>query len=96
MPLFDSEFRLQWQSAAFTGKWIRHLGDHNDEMAFKATPNTSWRFLKTTAKPQANITGTWLATFVDADKKQDITVGEFKQNGDKLTGTFRTTMGDYR
>lgn len=96
MPLFDSEFRLKSQNDALVGKWIRHLGDHNDEMAFKATPNTAWRFLKTTAKPQADITGTWSATFVDANKKKDVTVGEFKQTGDKLTGTFRTTTGDYR
>src|ERR1700744_3987396 len=96
MPLFDSEFRLKWQSDALVGKWIRHLGDHNDEFAFKATPNTSWRFLKTTVKPDANITGRWSATFVDADKKKDVTVGEFTQVGNKLTGTFREETGDYR
>ena len=97
MPLFDSEFRLKWQNDALVGKWIRHLGDHNDEMAFKATPNTPWRFLPTVRKQKVeDITGRWSATFVDADKKKDVTVGEFIQYGEKLTGTFREVTGDYR
>ncbi len=29
-------------------------------------------------------------------KHADTTVGEFKQNGSELTGTFLTTTGDYR
>jgi peroxiredoxin len=95
MPLFDSEFRLKQQADGLTGKWIRHLGDHNDEMAFKATPNTTWRFLKIVEKPTVNVTGRWSAVFGEGDKK-DVTVGEFKQTGEKLTGTFLSTTGDYR
>jgi len=95
MPLFDSEFRLKQQGGELSGKWIRHLGDHNDEMAFKATANTAWRFLKTPAKPLVNVTGRWAAIFGDGAKK-DLTVGEFKQTGEKLTGTFLSTTGDYR
>jgi len=95
MPLFDSEFRLKQQGSELSGRWIRHLGDHNDEMAFTATSNTPWRFFKSPAKPTVNITGRWSAAFGD-DPKKDMTVGEFKQTGDKLTGTFLSTTGDYR
>jgi len=95
MPLFDSEFRLKQQGADLVGKWIRHLGDHDAEMAFRATPNTTWRFLKTVEKPTVNVTGRWSAVFGEGDNK-DETVGVFKQTGEKLTGTFLSTTGDYR
>ncbi|NNU33905.1 hypothetical protein HK413_06655 [Mucilaginibacter sp. S1162] len=63
-------------------------------MDFMATPNTPWRF-KTPQKPAANITGRYSVPFGKAPK-QDMTVGEFKQVGSKLTGTFLSTTGDYR
>jgi peroxiredoxin len=95
MPLFDSEFRLKQQGGELAGKWVRHLGDHDDAMAFKATPNTAWRFLRSPAKPQVDVTGRWDAPFGDGAKK-DMTVGVFKQAGNKVTGTFLSTTGDYR
>jgi thiol-disulfide isomerase/thioredoxin len=94
MPLFDSEFRLKRVNASLVGKWIRHLGDKDVAMDFTAVPNTPWRF-KTPQKPLFNITGRWSAVFGEGAKK-DVTVGEFKQTGSKLTGTFLTTTGDYR
>ncbi|HEY0246207.1 MAG TPA: TlpA disulfide reductase family protein [Mucilaginibacter sp.] len=91
MPLFDSEFRLKLQGGNLTGCWVRHLGDKDANIDFKATPNTAWRFFKTPQKPTVNVTGRWSA-IID----NDVTVGEFKQTGNKLTGTFLSTTGDYR
>ncbi len=96
MPLFDSEFRLKKTGVNLQGKWIRHLGDHDVAMNFTATPNTPWRIIKNAPNATVNITGRWSATFVSAKGKPDITVGEFKQVGNKLTGTFLTTTGDDR
>ena len=93
---FDSEFRLKVQDGGLQGKWIRHLGDHDVAMNFIATPNTTWRILKNAPKAEVNISGRWSVTFVGKDGKAEVTVGEFKQTGDKLTGTFLTTTGDYR
>lgn len=94
MPLFDSQFRLKLAGSNLTGKWIKNLGDKNVAMDFTATPNTPWRF-KTSQKPAFNISGRWSVPFGEGAKK-DITVGEFKQVGSKLTGTFLSTTGDYR
>jgi peroxiredoxin len=94
MPLFDSEFRLKHNGGNLTGKWIKNLGDKYVSMNFSAMPNTSWRF-KTTAKPAFNVTGRWAVPFI-SNGKTDMTVGEFKQVGSKLTGTFLSTTGDYR
>lgn len=95
MPLFDSEFRAKHAGGNLTGRWIKNLGTRLAIMAFQATPNTSWRF-KTPKKPAANITGRWSVPFVDSTGRTDLTVGEFKQAGAKVTGTFLSTTGDYR
>ncbi|GAA4104682.1 TlpA disulfide reductase family protein [Mucilaginibacter panaciglaebae] len=94
MPLFDSQFRLKHTHGKLTGRWIKNLGAKLVAMGFEATPNTSWRF-KTPEKPAVNITGRWSVPFV-SDGKTDLTVGEFKQVGAKVTGTFLSTTGDYR
>jgi len=96
MPLFDSEFHLkQEKNGSLNGKWVRHLGLSNAYIDFSATPNTTYRFLKVPAKAAFNVSGRWSAVF-DSGSKRDTTVGEFKQTGNELTGTFLTTTGDYR
>jgi thiol-disulfide isomerase/thioredoxin len=45
--------------------------------------------------PVADISGRYDAKFIDGDVI-DNTVGIFKQEGNKLSGTFLTTTGDYR
>jgi thiol-disulfide isomerase/thioredoxin len=94
MPLFDSEFRVRRNGGNLVGKWTKNLGTKYVTMAFTGTPNTPWRF-KATQKPVANITGRYSVPFGKAPD-QDMTVGEFKQVGSKLTGTFLSTTGDYR
>jgi thiol-disulfide isomerase/thioredoxin len=94
MPLFNSEFKLKYQANTLKGKWIKHLGDKDALMDFTAVTGRSQRFLSA-EKPAFNISGRWSAVFGQGDHK-DTTVGEFKQVGSKLTGTFLTTTGDYR
>ena len=96
MPLFDSEFRLKLVGDNLNGNWIRHLGDHDSALPFSATPNTPWRFLKDPQKPAFDVTGRWAAVFGKGTDGHDELVGEFKQTGNKLTGTFLSTTGDYR
>jgi thiol-disulfide isomerase/thioredoxin len=95
MPLFNSEFKLKLEGAVLKGKWIKHYGDHDALMDFKATPGQNWRFFAKTEKPAFDVTGRWSAIF-DSNGRKDTTVGEFKQVGSELTGTFLTTTGDYR
>lgn len=95
MPLFNSEFKLKYEGSGLKGKWIKHLGDKDASMDFTATPGQAWRFFNSVTKPAFNITGRWSAIFGEGGQK-DTTVGEFKQMGAKLTGTFLTTTGDYR
>ncbi|HZY35301.1 MAG TPA: TlpA disulfide reductase family protein [Mucilaginibacter sp.] len=95
MPLFDSEFKLKFAEGIISGQWIKHLGVKDAIMNFRATPNTSWRFFSDNDLPKYNVSGRWSAVFGDSTHT-DTTVGEFKQAGNKVTGTFLTTTGDYR
>lgn len=95
MPLFDSEFRLKQSGNNLQGVFVRHLGEKDQQIEFNATAATPWRFFKTPAKTNYNVTGRWSAIFGEGEDR-DLTVGEFKQIGQKVTGTFLTTTGDYR
>ncbi|MFD0752100.1 TlpA disulfide reductase family protein [Mucilaginibacter calamicampi] len=94
MPLFDSEFKLKIEKDVLIGKWIKHLADSDAVLNFNAFHNEDWRF-KTQSKPSADISGRWATTF-GAAEDTSFAVGEFKQQGAKITGTFLTTTGDYR
>lgn len=55
------------------------------------------RFQVGTKEPTTNITGKWETVFSpDSDEDRYIALGIFNQNGQHVTGTFRTTTGDYR
>ncbi|WOI23861.1 peroxiredoxin family protein [Nonlabens ulvanivorans] len=55
------------------------------------------RFQVGTKEPTTNITGKWETVFSpDSDEDRYIALGIFNQYGQHVTGTFRTTTGDYR
>ncbi|MES2810711.1 MAG: TlpA disulfide reductase family protein [Bacteroidota bacterium] len=93
MP-YDSEFRLKQQNGWLFGRWTKNLGNKLVSMDFLAVPDVDWRF-KTPQNPAFNITGRWSAPF-GKDTTVKVNVGEFKQTGSKLTGTFLSSTGDYR
>lgn len=95
MPLFDSEFKLTQTGDKLQGQFIKHLADKDVPVEFTATAATPYRFFKDAEKPAFNVTGRWSAIIGEGDGR-DTTVGEFKQTGAKVTGTFLTTTGDYR
>ncbi|NCD70274.1 peroxiredoxin family protein [Mucilaginibacter agri] len=93
MPLFDSEFRLKFEGANLKGNWIRHLGERDVFIPFEAVPGVSYRF-KDVQPTKYTVAGRWSA-IIGVDQP-DTTVAEFQQTGNKVTGTFLTTTGDYR
>ncbi len=95
MPLFDSEFKLQQKGSTLTGNWIKHLGSRDAVTPFIAQYNVKWRFFEKPEAPAYQISGRWSAIFGEGAER-DTTVGEFVQKGNRVTGTFLTTTGDYR
>ena len=99
MPFFDSEFKTRLVSdSALEGVWVRHLADKDVSAPFSAVAGKAERF-PVTAPAAADVSGRWVTQFVsskDANKAPSTAIGEFKQSGNTVHGTFLTTTGDYR
>ncbi|WP_420573228.1 TlpA family protein disulfide reductase [Kordia sp.] len=69
----------------------------NRYVPFTAIFGETKRFPKATGDAKAIISGNWETVFSpDVEADRYIAKGIFQQNGNKVTGTFRTTTGDYR
>ncbi|MES1197947.1 MAG: TlpA disulfide reductase family protein, partial [Chitinophagaceae bacterium] len=93
MPVFESQFLLQYKNNELKGVWIRSITTGKQIMPFLAYPGND-RF-GSAGKVSHTISGRWAATFIN-NKTAKRSVAEFIQKGHQLTGTFLTTTGDYR
>ncbi len=94
-PVFEGYVAGKFlDSTTITGSFIKE--SLNRVVPFYATYGEQDRF-EVSAKPAFNISGNWETVF-SKDQPEDkyIAKGIFKQNGNIVTGTFRTTTGDYR
>ncbi len=95
MPFFESGFVVKLQdNGNLAGKWVKHYGPRVQVLPFSATYNKAERFTAN-AQPKFNISGRWSTVFKGKYGETEA-IGEFKQKGSLLTGTFLTTSGDYR
>lgn len=88
MPLFGGQFNWKLEKGVLTGSFRK--GSY--EMPCVATPNTSYRFFKNEEQPAFDVTGKWAVT-LSGDMKA---VGEWQQQGSKVTGSILTASGDFR
>lgn len=91
-PVFETHFDLNYSKDSLWGKYL--LPNLGRELNFNARPGEL-----TFAKPQpsdANLQGSWQALFETETPTPYPALAEFKQEGTRLTGTIRTTTGDYR
>lgn len=97
MPFFNSEFRAAFTgSGNLQGTWIRHLADRDVSIPFTAVHNVKHRF-KQHNPPKGDVSGRWSTWFKSPTKKNpSYAIGEFKQQGNIVQGTFLTQTGDYR
>lgn len=95
MPVFEGYFALTMNDSVMQGEFIKESLDRI--LPFKATYNTKTRFDEPIQNPTVDISGNWEAVFSQGVKGDEyIAKGIFKQDGNKVTGTFLTTTGDYR
>ena len=93
-PVFEGYIAAAIKGDKLEGYFVKESLDRI--VPFKAKYNTSERF-GTSKKPKADVTGIWETVFSQGDEEnQYVAKGVFKQEGAKVTGTFRTTTGDYR
>ena len=93
MPVFESEFRLKKTGNKLSGVWMKNGAVKTQVIPLSASFRGK-RFIASSAANK-NITGRWAASFANS-KSGELSVAEFKQTGNKLTGTFLNATGDYR
>ena len=98
LPVFNSELKGKWHPMRIIGEWHDYARGDDYQLSFYARHNDSTRFdMRTVNDPTANIKGRWEGMFIAKDRSgKDDAIGEFKQNGEIISGTFMTPTGDYR
>jgi thiol-disulfide isomerase/thioredoxin len=97
LPFYESQLRaVITKEGNLEGIWLRRLVNDYQAVPFKAFYGQSYRF-RDNSPSQSNVSGRWAAVF-RAIKGNDTTarVGEFRQEGSHVTGTFLDAGGDLR
>lgn len=95
MPVFEGYFALAMNDTIMQGEFIKKNRDR--AIPFKAIFNKKTRFDAPKQKSKVDITGNWETTFSPGVEGNEYKAkGIFQQNGNNVTGTFRTPTGDYR
>lgn len=97
MPFFDSRIEAKiMEDGSLYGNWKKKLETESKAIPFTAIPGQAERF-DISAAASHNITGRWAVQFLNTNGNDTtLSVGEFTQEGNRLTGTFLNPTGDYR
>ncbi len=97
MPVFESSFRLKSMAdGTLSGIWIKGIASGKTQYwPFRAYPAKN-RFELSKGPAKNNLSGRWAVTITRINETKRPAIAEFKQKGNKLTGTFLTPSGDYR
>jgi thiol-disulfide isomerase/thioredoxin len=99
MELFDSEIIAFVSKNGLKGKYNRMQGRRViGSLPFEAQFGEKYRFFKDgVARTAKSVDGKWSTIFVNPlTGDSTVAVGVFRQNGDKVEGSFLTPTGDYR
>lgn len=93
MPVYEGYIKAAYSDSSLTGNFIKESLDR--VVPFTASFGSRPRFYSTT-KASVNISGSWETEFSPNSEEAYMAKGIFTQEGNRLTGTFRTPIGDYR
>lgn len=94
-PEYASYIHADVRGGVMQGEWVVTTRD-NYRIPFYAHAGRDYRFTSLNQPPVADLSGEWATLLgVDGDSPEKA-IGEFRQNGNHLEGTFRTETGDYR
>lgn len=94
IPVFGSEFKGKITANSISGEYWNYNKSKISPIPFSAEFGIKERF-KATAKPTFDFTGNWQANFGSMENPSPA-IGIFRQDGNIVTGTFQTEIGDYR
>ncbi len=95
MPVFESSIAAKVDGKKWNGNWTRATSGGYQVLPFTAVVSSS-RFDAENGNAKHNISGRWAVKFESESKDKPLSIAEFKQQGNKLSGTFLTPTGDYR
>ena len=93
MPVFEGYLKGEFSKNFIKGNFIKE--SLNRIVPFTATHGIEKRFTSNKTASEL-ISGVWETNFSPGTPEEYLGKGIFVQNGNKVTGTFRTTTGDYR
>lgn len=97
LPFFESQLRASFiNDNELKGVWLKRLVDKYQVIPFTAYHDQPFRFHVSSNAAMANVSGRWDVQFLKAAKNEELSVGEFVQKGNHVTGTFLNQTGDYR
>lgn len=94
-PEYQSYLHAEVRGPAMEGEWVVTTKDKY-RIPFYAKAGQGHRFTPLQIPPAADLSGEWAALFGVAEATPEKAVGEFRQEKNRLEGTFRTETGDYR
>jgi thiol-disulfide isomerase/thioredoxin len=94
-PEYATYLHVEVRGGAMQGEWVVTTKD-NYRIPFYAHAGRNYRFTTLNQKPAADLSGRWATLFGVEGNRTTKAIGEFRQNGNHLEGTFRTESGDYR
>ncbi|MFQ5448897.1 MAG: TlpA family protein disulfide reductase, partial [Saprospiraceae bacterium] len=94
-PVYESYIRGDFAGNVIEGSWVVATRE-NYAIPFVAHHGKAFRFTPLAKPPEADLSGRWKVTFGLEENDPYPAVGEFRQEGNHLTGTFMTETGDYR
>jgi len=92
MPAFNNRFELERSGKTFSGTW-HNFAKGEDYTIPVSLKRGTVRYPEDAA---GDVSGNWKVTFSAGTEDEHIAEGVFVQVGSRVTGTFRTTTGDYR
>jgi len=95
-PEYGSYIMAYYEEDILEGRWyVPSKGNYS--IPFLAKHGEDKRFFNHDMTADNDVTGKWETSFGIENKDDEYpAIGEFKQVGNKVTGTFRTETGDYR
>lgn len=96
-PVYDSYIQAIYEEDIIEGSWVVNNRGTEYRIPFVARHGKDHRFTTLRKKPVMDVSGEWAVNFEGSEKEDPYpAIAEFKQDGNMLTGTFRTETGDYR
>ena len=95
-PIFTSEIIAVLKGDSMVGSYYPKGKVNGNAYGFKAIAGITDRYSLFRAPAEVNVTGRWKVVENPGTPDSSVMVGEFRQDSNRVTGTFLNTGGDYR